>query len=73
MCFSPQAISVNGIAPLTTPSAKPSQPSRRMSATVARQPRWAASTTSSSEEAIRSRSRIIDAGSKARFATLMNM
>ena len=44
-----------------------------MSATVARQPRWNARTTSSNEEAITSRSRIIDAGSKARFATLMNM
>ncbi len=73
MCFSPQAISVNGIAPLTTPSAKPSQPRCRMSATVFPQPRCTASTTSSSDEASSSRSKIIAAGSNARSATLMNM
>ena len=55
------------------PSAKPSQPSRRMSATVSLQPRCAASTTRSSDAASSSRSMIIVAGSKARSATLMNM
>ena len=70
---SPQAISVNGIAPLTTPSAKPSQPSARISVTVAVQPRCSASTTRISDEASSSRSMIIVAGSNARPATLMNM
>ena len=42
MWRSPQAISVNGIAPLTTPSAKPSQPSARISPTVRCQPRCTA-------------------------------
>ena len=73
MCFSPQAISVNGIAPFTTPRAKPSQPTRRRSATDARQPRCAARTTRITAAAIPSRTIIIVAGSKALFATLMNM
>ena len=73
MCLSPQAMSVNGIAPLTTPSAKPCQPTLRMSWREACAPRCTASTTSSSAEAITSRRNIIVAGSKSRFATLMNM
>ena len=38
MCCSPHAISVNGIAPLTTPIAKPAQPAARSSAKAARLP-----------------------------------
>ena len=73
MCFSPHAISVKGIAPFTTPSAKPSQPTRRRSTTDARQPRCAARTTRITAEAIASRTIIIVAGSRSRLATLMNM
>jgi hypothetical protein len=64
---------VNGIAPFTTPSAKPSHPSARISPTVLFHPRWSARTVTMISEAIRSRSIIIVAGSKARPATLMNM
>ncbi len=73
MYFSPQAMSVNGIAPLATPSAKPSHPSARISATVVRQPRCAARTVTMISDASSNRSIIMVAGSKARFATLMNM
>jgi hypothetical protein len=73
MCFSPQAIRVNGTAPFATPTPKPCQPSARISVTARLSPRCARRTPSSSADAMMTRNMIMAAGSYSRTATLMNM
>ena len=71
MYFSPHAMSVNGIAPLTTPIASPCHPAARTSASASRQPLLATRKPPRRSAATASRISIIAGGEKSRTATLM--
>ena len=71
MCVSPQAIRVNGIAPLIAPNTRPSRHAVRTPRSALPAPVVAARNTNRSRPAIRRRSVIRKVGSKSRTPTLM--
>ena len=71
MCFSPQAISVNGIAPLIRPIVSPSRHAPPISPSAGRAPSCHARNPSRSRPAISIRKLISVVGSKSRTPTLM--
>ena len=71
MCVSPQAISVNGSAALTSPSTRPARHAPRSSAKPFRTPSRQSTTGTSSAAATASRTNIAGAGSISSTATLM--
>jgi hypothetical protein len=70
-CFSPHAISVNGMAPFKTPRTTPFRPVARSAATASRRPILATRNVSKTAPASSSRSSIIGIGSISSTATLM--
>ena len=71
MCFSPQAISVNGSAPLIVPKIRPSRQVLRTPASAGRTPSRTARKVSSSSPPISSRISMKKLGEKSRTPTLM--
>jgi hypothetical protein len=72
MCFSPQAMSVNGMAMLMRPRSAPPLPVSLIAVTAPPGPEARASTGKSAAKARISRRHIMGAGSRSSTATLMN-
>ena len=72
MCFSPQAMSVKGSAPLMIPRTSPSRDAARTWETAVRKPMLTHSSPKRGTAAISMRSAISVVGAKSRTPTLMN-